>query len=299
MIELQCDHWVVRHNTIYNMGGDGIRNGNDQSEANPVYNGDAVNNQYLNNTIYRGGIQGLNVRNGANVTIKHNVVSGSSTAQIIVGPHAVTDGGHTINHNVYWDADGGNQVGRWGDFITRDFPEWKVACGGCDANSLNTDPRFVSTTLGSEDFALQAGSPAIGAGEGGVALGASQDGTTPPMLEPPPRPPAHATTSAPTIVSLDPSRGPVGRRVLLRGSNFTPANNTVQFGRGYLTNLPSFHGGTLIEFRVPEFLNPCPPDAEACLHVVMSTTPQTYGVIVENSHGRSTPHLFAVVGGGD
>jgi MYXO-CTERM domain-containing protein len=85
----------------------------------------------------------------------------------------VEPGGHQIDHNLYWDATGGAEVGMWNAGSVLDFSGWRDACDGCDQASRNEDPRFVDPATG--DFRLEPDSPARGAGEGGVDLGAVVD----------------------------------------------------------------------------------------------------------------------------
>jgi hypothetical protein len=64
--------------------------------------------------------------------------------------------------------------------------------------------------------------------------------------------------TAPAVTTIAPSGGPVGTTVTIEGSGFSPTGNIVKFGVGYLSDLTSPDGRTLL-FTVPEGHNICPP----------------------------------------
>lgn len=172
-IEAGCAGWTVQKNVIYNIGGTGIRQ--------RVNRDPSVANNYLRNTIYNIGHNGIEMGNSGgaggtgNAVIKNNIVMNSRDAQIQFDDP--TGSTFTINYNLYFTNIGGS-VGNYAGSGTASFAAWKSACS-CDANALNTNPLFVSTTVGSEDFHLQLSSPAIGAGESGVNMGALDSVTAP------------------------------------------------------------------------------------------------------------------------
>jgi hypothetical protein len=164
-IESLCHDWTVRNNVIHHIGKYGIRNGSGST-------GNPDRTIILNNTIAYIAGTAVWIRRGNNLTIKNNILHHNNITGIEVNATAVGQGPHQINYNLYWDSvASGNRAGRWGNFTTVNFAAWKSACG-CDAQSLNTNPLFKSATNGLEDFGLSSSSPARGAGQGGIDLGA-------------------------------------------------------------------------------------------------------------------------------
>src|SRR5262249_33306377 len=101
----------------------------------------------------------------------------------------------TIDYNDYYDTSGGGKVGQWGTSGTvLNFANWKTNSGG-DAHAINSNPLFVSLTLGSQDFHLQSGSPAKNVGENGVDMGAYPAGGTSALPSSP--------LAAPTAISVN------------------------------------------------------------------------------------------------
>jgi hypothetical protein len=162
-IEQRCSGWTVTNNVIHNIGAAGIRQRTYAFGSDPATWTDAAN-QYLHNAVWSVGTNGLEIATGKTI-IKDNIVSNSGVKQIAF--NTANAGVHTIDYNLYWDNTGGTKVGGWGGG-TMNFANWKSACG-CDAHSLNVDPLFVNPP---SDFHLQSSSPARGAGEGGVDMGA-------------------------------------------------------------------------------------------------------------------------------
>jgi hypothetical protein len=97
----------------------------------------------------------------------------------------------------------------------------------------------------------------------------------------------------PKINSLSPTVGPVGTKVVIKGSGFTPTGNHVIFGYGSVVNLPSGDGRT-ITFNVPSEL--CPPCVylQGCKIACRMTQPGTYDVSVTNTNGTSKSLKFKV-----
>jgi parallel beta-helix repeat protein len=171
-LESRCSNWTVSKNVIYNVGHKGIRNGSSGT-------GDPNNNTYINNTFANIGFRGIWIRRGANHTIKNNIVYvNPSAVPIEINATAATQGGHKIDYNLYWDTQSGAKVGLWADSTTRNLFNWRQECA-CDTQGLSKNPLFLSLVPGSEDFRLSSSSPARGAGQGGVDLGAYLSLTTP------------------------------------------------------------------------------------------------------------------------
>ncbi len=109
------------------------------------------------------------------------------------------------------------------------------------------------------------------------------------------RSPEAETGAAPVILSLLPSSGPAGEdyplRVLILGRGFWESGNVVSFGAIATPDLPSFEGGTRIEFWVPK---QAPSSGEA---PPMILAPGEYPVTVTTPRGTSRPLAFRLTGG--
>ena len=165
--------------------------------------------------------------------------------------------------------------------------------------------------IGEPEVAAQCGpSGAAPAGQPPEGQSVHHD-TSPPLqsLTPvPPAPPASAylvplpagetcvpaAGAAPTIVAVEPAAGSVGMTVTIRGDGFTPTDNAVYFGRGYVPQLGSPDGVTLV-FVVPDSLNPpCLFASPPCRVPSLATPPGTYEVAVANGNGVSNRAAFTV-----
>ena len=102
-----------------------------------------------------------------------------------------------------------------------------------------------------------------------------------------------------SIGTLEPSSAPIGTQVTIRGTGFSPANNAVNFGSGYIPNLPSSSSGTIITFTVPQYLSmACAFSTPACLAPSIQTQPGQYNVTVKNAAGvTSNSASFTVTAG--
>lgn len=94
-----------------------------------------------------------------------------------------------------------------------------------------------------------------------------------------------------TITSIEPSQGPVGSRVILRGTGFTPKGNDINFAgvNRAVTGLSSPDGKTLV-FTIPA--TPCSP-GRVCVQKVLE--PGAYPLSVTNASGTSNSLSFRVV----
>jgi hypothetical protein len=98
----------------------------------------------------------------------------------------------------------------------------------------------------------------------------------------------------PAITSISPVQGSIGTQVMIYGSGFSAADNTVHFGFGAIPNLSSTDG-THITFTVPEYLNPsCYYSNPRCLIATQQTSPGNYAVSVSNVSGQSSTINFTV-----
>jgi hypothetical protein len=100
--------------------------------------------------------------------------------------------------------------------------------------------------------------------------------------------------AAPLVRTVEPNTGPVGTVVTIRGAGFTPTENAVYFGQGYVPHLASSDGATLV-FVVPASLEPpCRFASPPCRLPSIATPPGTYEVAVLNSGGLSNHESFTV-----
>ncbi len=106
---------------------------------------------------------------------------------------------------------------------------------------------------------------------------------------------ASSVGSLPTITALAPTTGPVGTEVTISGGGFTSQGNAVYFGAGYIPNLASTDGTTLV-FTVPGSLDPaCLFAQPRCLLPSYATQPGTYHLAVASPNGMSNRVIFTVV----
>lgn len=164
-LEAGCAGWKVWNNVIHHVGDAGIR----QSVRRPGEGYPA--NEYYHNTIYAIKKDGFQLDYAGSESspsegpsiIKNNIVMDAAQHQIAF-QSAVAET-HIIDNNLYYDSTG-SKIGLWSGGSTLDFAGWKAACG-CDQNSLNADPVFVTTGV-TPDLQLQTSSPAK---DTGVTIG--------------------------------------------------------------------------------------------------------------------------------
>jgi IPT/TIG domain len=123
----------------------------------------------------------------------------------------------------------------------------------------------------------------------------------------PASPTSDGSAAGPMLVSLSPSSGPTGTRVVVRGSGFSPSGNTISFAAMTLDNpsempnepsvipdLASTDGA--ITFNVPSLWRPaCSYAAQGpCPFARIPTTPGTYRMSVMNAAGTSNAVMFSV-----
>jgi hypothetical protein len=209
-----CSGQEVAFNYFYLCGttdsgnGSGAITGNDGSEGNPNTPGtpyslhhnifDSCQSEFstdvnevreqsgstFNNTIYNtqtGSINPFNFRvsNGASWelfnTILVTTANSSGGGNAGAGGVALTTGGWTnVNNNCYFLN---NSSSMWGESGTNfsSLTAWKAATGSPDANSIASNPVFVSSITpanGPAQFQLGSGSPCLGTGVSGVNMGA-------------------------------------------------------------------------------------------------------------------------------
>lgn len=98
---------------------------------------------------------------------------------------------------------------------------------------------------------------------------------------------------------MDPSTGPVGTRVTIRGSGFGASNTVFMNGlvNGGLKNIPSADGVTL-SFNIPAELGPdCKPN-EMCAQFLVVVRAGNYTVSVVSNGVTQKIGIFTVTGNG-
>ena len=101
--------------------------------------------------------------------------------------------------------------------------------------------------------------------------------------------------TAPVLTTLEPAAAPVGSEVTIRGGGFSPTENAVYLGQGYVPHLRSADGATLA-FIVPASLEPaCRFSTPPCRTPSIATPAGTFQVAVVNSNGMSNRAGFTVV----
>ena len=142
---------LVTNNYIYN-NSDGIN----------VRSGGSA--EIYNNTLYNNSDIGLTATSPTSVIVKNNIFSDhAGMGGAIVT--SVTDNLESDYNLFYNNVSIGTVITSMSPLaatVYETLAEWQAL--GYDANSIEGDPVFVSTTSGSEDLHLQAASPAIDAG---------------------------------------------------------------------------------------------------------------------------------------
>jgi hypothetical protein len=99
-------------------------------------------------------------------------------------------------------------------------------------------------------------------------------------------------TGGPKIISLSPTKGPIGIVVVIRGRNFTLENNVIEFKgeKDFAAGSPvRSKKGTSLQFR----LTPCPSYQLQCPGVYVPLG--IYHVTVINAEGESNSVNFSLV----
>jgi len=165
---------------LANINGKGVGTGNivRSNIVNSCYNGMKtwgdvddlqVNAVFANNTVYGYTTYGLYVHGYVtNATFKNNIFNSAETNAIHVKIDANSTAQVVLDYNSFFPE--ANDAWTWGATTDIDtLAAWKVASSQ-DANTINTDPKFVDAA--NDDFSLLATSPCI---DTGVDLGAAFD----------------------------------------------------------------------------------------------------------------------------
>jgi hypothetical protein len=101
-------------------------------------------------------------------------------------------------------------------------------------------------------------------------------------------------TSTPSVVGVAPSTVKVGARVTVTGAGYASSGNAVKIGEGYLLNLPSDDGTTIV-FTLPGALELCAPGTERCSALAMEVRPGIYDLLVMVANDASNVVKLTVV----
>jgi len=165
--ESGCNYDTYQRNIIYNIGGEGMRDGS--LNTNPP-----LGSRFLNNTVYNCKNSGLTLTNNKNSTVKNNLFINNGQAQVYVSSKSLTNGGHVFRNNDYFKV-GKTQIANWNGTnavsppANKTLSEWAQLSG--ETGALSADPLFINPPT---DFHLRTNSPANGTGESGVDMGAYQ-----------------------------------------------------------------------------------------------------------------------------
>ena len=96
-------------------------------------------------------------------------------------------------------------------------------------------------------------------------------------------------TPTPSVVGVAPSTVKVGA-----GAGFASSGNAVKIGEGYLLNLPSDDGTTIV-FTLPGALELCAPGTERCSALAMEVRPGIYDLLVLVANDASNVVKLTVV----
>jgi hypothetical protein len=102
------------------------------------------------------------------------------------------------------------------------------------------------------------------------------------------------TGPRPAIAQIQPSPAAVGDAITITGSGFTPTNNTLKIGAGYVYKLSSADS-TSIRLALPSYLGACPPNQEVCVALALPMAPGDYKLSVINANGTSNQVSFQVI----
>lgn len=123
--------------------------------------------RWVNNIAYNNAT-GFSVHKSWRDEFRNNIVFNNTAFNLRFTDEALKNAPHTFRNNLWFTSNKVNSIEFKGRAVS--VPEFQAGVG--ETGGLSANPMFVSTVSGSEDFNLQAGSPAKGAGDNGLDLGA-------------------------------------------------------------------------------------------------------------------------------
>lgn len=125
------------------------------------------NPRWVNNVAYNNET-GFSVHKSMRDEFRNNIAFNNTAFNLKFTAEALSNAPHVFRNNLWFTSNKTNSIEFKGNAIS--VPEFQASIGETDGLSLN--PMFVSLVAGSEDFDLQPGSPAKGAADNGLDLGA-------------------------------------------------------------------------------------------------------------------------------
>ena len=155
----------TRNNVVYNSLVTGISLGG----ANAKHNGGSNNNIVANNTLYfndttHSGSGELQIQyNASDNVIDNNILDANAQGLIVNAFARGTPAPASLNHNLEFSPDGPSSGSQW-IWLGKSYESYGryLAGSGQDSASRFANPQFVDAA--SDDFGLDANSPAIGLG---------------------------------------------------------------------------------------------------------------------------------------
>lgn len=121
----------------------------------------------VNNVAYNNET-GFSVHKSMRDEFRNNIAFNNTAFNLKFTEEALSNAPHIFRNNLWFTSNNANSIEFRGSAVS--VPEFQASVGETDGLSLN--PLFASLVAGSEDFYLQAGSPAKGAADNGLDLGA-------------------------------------------------------------------------------------------------------------------------------
>lgn len=157
-----ADNVKIRKNLIYSNAIDGIQVGSDNSSS--------VNDQVTisNNVIYSNGVDGIWINPSLSATITNNTIVSNPGNGIGIGnfmASTVSVKNNIISNNVtrgLSESSNTTLTSTYNNVVSNGTNYSGGAVAG--TGSISSDPKYISTTSGSENFRLQSSSPSIDIG---------------------------------------------------------------------------------------------------------------------------------------
>ncbi|HYX09991.1 MAG TPA: T9SS type A sorting domain-containing protein [Bacteroidales bacterium] len=159
--ESRCAFNVIQENIGYNLTGAAFQTARYETT------GWTLDARWINNVAYNNQI-GFYVDMSERNEFRNNISFNNIDYNMVFTNKSFDNGPHIFRNNLWYSADKMNSILLRNNNVS--VSQFQSAVG--ETNGLSTDPLFVNTNPGSEDFSLQQSSPAIHAGDMVVDLGA-------------------------------------------------------------------------------------------------------------------------------
>lgn len=158
--ESRCVRNLAQENIAYNMSAPAF-------ETAKYETADTEDARWINNVVYNCH-RGFHVHKSHRDEFRNNIAFNNRETNLLFTALALSNGPHIFKNNLWYSASKPKSIKFQN--VDVEVPAFQAAIG--EINGLSVDPKFVSTTPGAEDFRLQETSPAKGAGDTGIDLGA-------------------------------------------------------------------------------------------------------------------------------